>query len=214
MAAPISQKTWQELIELNGKCSWAKKGVFATAVGRHYISNSPQSILYVGKSAGKRGENVSLANSQIDVGIDAAHWMETWRLTNSRSNFWQLISKITDVNNIAWTNVSKMDKLGTKGEPPRGRNWKAISHLCIQSLSEEIQYLKPKNIIFVISKDYKAEVVKFLTDSNFQFDRILPDGCTEIYKNNDVLAFMTKHPLGWSNIERSHLISTVSKRIN
>ena len=209
MDLPISNGTWEKLSEANQQAAWARKGIFATAVGSAYIIGGPKSILYVGKSAGPRADRVSTGQSQADLSADQKEWMENWKANNPRSEFWKLINGVVDTKEIAWTNVSKMDEIDKKTNrptTPRAKNFASISMISIKVLMEEIKFLQPKLIIFATSdfaKKYIEEIPAYLNfdiydsrkiDGTHRSSPFVTDIVTYKSKTDSQFLLHTSHP--------------------
>ena len=77
------------------------------------------------------------------------------RRENRGSPFWQFIERFSpDRMDIAWTNVSKMDRNGVNSDqagPPTKSQWSIIAEPCLRALSEEIDSLEPAVTILCAS---------------------------------------------------------------
>lgn len=156
-------------------------------------------------SAGPKAESVGSGLTQLDSSKASRDWMI--RRENRRSPFWQFIERISpDRMDIAWTNVSKMDRLevsnGDAG-PPSPKQWPVIAGPCLQALSEEIHCLAPALILFATSR-FRAEIKNLLAEHGFLKSRTLGDGHTTIFRSaNGTSAITTRHPGYWRRMPQA-----------
>jgi hypothetical protein len=205
--APISGDTWRSLIDANRfavREGWAAEGVFAPGIGPEYRPAAPESLLYVGKSAGPRGSLVGSKYDQLKSSDASTRWMISFA---NRSPFWQFVDKLDPTRRrIAWTNVCKMDRLGG-GRPPRGAQWRRIASACVAALREEINALAPRALIFATSHDYKVEITELLNALGYRPEPdSLGDPWTSLLTGpNGTFAVQTKHPERWKTLDRDRV---------
>lgn len=208
---PISPATWQRLVAENRAAvsqGWAQAGIFATGIGPGYQPGSKKSILYVGKSAGPRGDKVASSLEQAASVRASTKWMIERR---NQSAFWQLIDKVDPTRcSIAWSNVCKMDRRGG-GRPPSGEEWQQVADACLVALGEEINFLKPEIILFATSKTYRSDIEKLLGRLGYRLSiRDFGDGWTTVFGAiGTPRAILTRHPQGWCRTAREKVIDYI-----
>ncbi len=203
---PISESNWERLVKLNKQTDWTAKEVFGTGIGPGYMKGG---LLYVGKSAGPLGSEVGSVDDQKASCLASKNWMVERR--NQRSPFWQFIEKIDPTRQqIAWTNVCKMDKVGGD-RAPQGGQWKQIAEACVAALTDEIHFLEPKIIVFATSGLYAADVRPVLVKLGFRSEPLdFDDGFTSLFTTEDGrLVIQTRHPQGWNRNDRDRVISRI-----
>jgi hypothetical protein len=205
---PISSRTWDGLVAANHRAhstGWAEKGVFGTGIGPDY---KPGGILWVGKSAGPLGSAVGSTHSQAESVAASTRWMV--QRENRRSAFWQMAEMLDPTRrSLAWTNLSKMDRVGG-GIPPKSGEWASIAEECKAALTEEIENLRPGIIVLATSSNYAKDVANVLTQLQFTRSLVeLNDGLTSIYRNGGSYLVSTKHPQGWAAEARNRVVELV-----
>ncbi len=210
MLTVISPGTWRSLTETATTAvaqGWAAEGVFATAVGPHFVPGAPDTLFYVGKAGGPLIDAVGVTQNQV-VSADAA---VTWMLQRRNpSAFWvfaDLLSPSREL--IAWSNVAKIDT--RTPSPPNDRQWSLIGTPCLRALREEFETLRPARSVFAISDYQRFPVIGLLKQIGFSpmeaSDEL--DG-TEFLTNRDrQLVAVTRHPQGWSREPRNHVATFV-----
>lgn len=212
---PIADPTWRNLVRANENAvaaGWAEKGVFATGVGLDYVPGAPNSLLYVGKSAGPLGGLVGSVYDQAASAKASEVWMTQRR--NERSPFWLFIEKIDPRRrSIAWSNVCKMDRIGG-GTPPSARQWDGISALCIQALKEELSALKPKVTVFAISENYRSDVERLLALAGYEqhpSPNLRGELMSPFTNREGQVAFLMRHPQGWNGVDRDRALACIKR---
>lgn len=212
MIKPISDRTWNQLVEINRGLSALGKspeGVFAPAVGPKYIPGADTSLLYIGKSAGPLGTKVGSNYDQSSSITSSTNWMITKR---NNSAFWKF-AELFDPSRkaIAWTNVCKMDE-GDGGRPPTRRFWDAVADIHVQALAEEIDRLQPRLALFVVAGFGHGAIETALQDTGYR-NVPSPIGAeTRMWENDHGrYALATRHPQGWSREERAPAVSFAKK---
>lgn len=208
MNLPISANTWAALVAANERAvetGWALPGMFGTGVGPLY---KPGGLLWVGKSAGPLGAMVGSTHSQAESVAASTAWMV--QRQNRRSAFWQMAEQLDPTRqSLAWTNVSKMDRIGG-GEPPRRYEWVTIGDICKRALAEEIAALRPGLIVMATSSIYSADVTDLLTSLSFVPGRIdFENGWTSLYESSGCKLVITKHPQGWPAPDRDRVVQLI-----
>lgn len=211
--SPIAARTWKQLAECNRvavKQGWASPGVFATGVGPEYDLTSDLALLYVGKSAGPLGTLVGSNTNQKASGAASTKWMVEKR---NKSAFWKMVDLIDPSRRrIAWTNICKMDEVGGSRPPPAYR-WPNIAQPHITALKEEIEFLRPRVILFVTSGYGGEAVANVLDDLGYRSRAVgFRDGYTKLSVTPDgAFAIETRHPQGWPTGERNKVVELVKK---
>lgn len=216
---PISPQTWQNLIAVGAEAQWSRPGVFATAEGLRFQRGGRRTLLYVGKSLGALGENLNLGLNLTENAEKAQYWMENWRIKNPRSSFWQVGSKLAPVEELAWTNIFKIDVPTTldhrRGKPPGIRQSAAVAGPSIDALAEEVGQLSPHVTLFV-TWPYGREVVEAALESCSYTpyrggDPTKSELKAALWRSDDNRwAVQVRHPQGTSTEWRNHLVGLVN----
>lgn len=203
----VSKRAWAELVAANSTAvdaGWAEQGVFATATGSEYRPGAPNSVLYVGKSAGPLGTLVGSGLDQSVSAMASRRWMESRR---NKSAFWQFAEKFDPTRrSLAWTNVCKMDRRGGQN-PPTLSEWKTVREACLAALADELAALRPRLVIFATSDYLQGDIIDLLGGIGFKFSTDLGDRWTSVYERSGTNVIMTKHPQGWATPERDSVAS-------
>lgn len=209
---PISSVVWELLKDANKDAvamGWASEGVFATGVGTQYRPGDRTSLLYVGKSAGPRGGMVGSSSNQIDSGKASTDWMQSPK--NNPSAFWKFVDKITGSRQeLAWTNVCKMDSID-RSRPPSQSEWLQVSSACVAALADEMVALSPRVVVFATSKAFKSSIVSFLQTAKYELVKLdFDDGWTSCRRNSTgQYAIQTRHPQGWEKAFQDPVINLI-----
>ena len=206
---PIRNETWRLLQQANVAAvaaGWAASGVFATGVGPEYLTAGPTSLLYVGKSAGPLASLVGSSLSLSDSLAASRRWMVERQ--NRRSAFWQMIERIDPTRrSIAWTNLIKMDRVGG-ALPPNVTESASVWAACQCALEDELEFLRPRVIIFATSDYLRGEVVELIERRGMTCELSRDaDGWTGLWRSPSSTAIVTKHPLGWDRRARERVIA-------
>lgn len=217
---PIAPATWAAMVQAGVQAHWARPGIFATGVGECFEPGDRNSILYVGKSMGALGEKLGLGLDQAENARRTRAWMQDWRVRNPRSAFWQVASSFGPVEELAWTNIMKIDVptiTGAKrGQPPTRTQASSLEVVCCQALRDEFTALRPRIAVFV-SGDYQVGLVRNVLTSlgyepNAPSDNAHLKGGQSIWRSsNNAHALLIRHPQGTSDAWRSGLVSLLRR---
>ena len=208
----VTDRNWQCLVDANHsavKQGWAQRGVFGTGIGPDYSSGHPNTILYVGKSAGPLGSAVGSTQEQSESIAASTSWMMERR---NPSSFWQFIDLFDKSRRfVAWTNIIKMDRK-SGAEPPRPHECNQVWEANAAAFCDELDSLKPRLILFATSKYMRSETVDLLRTRGFSnFYEQIDDGHTLIMSDRFSFAVFTRHPQGWPNEERKRIAAGISR---
>jgi hypothetical protein len=207
----ISSDVWDRLTVENCRAreaGWAQLGVFGTGIGPEYRPGAPDSLLYVGKSAGPLGSLVGSVGDQALSSRASTEWMISRR---NKSAFWQMVERFDPTRrNIAWTNLCKMDRTGGQ-QPPTSSEWRQIRDVCLQALKDEFLSLRPRVTLCVTSEYLRQDIRAVLSTLGFAPKAIdFDDGWTSVFARADgQVAVLTKHPQGWPSEERDRVVAYV-----
>jgi len=210
---PISDATWDELIECNRRvvnAGMSSVGVFAPGIGPAYQPGGRRSLLYVGKSAGPLNAAVGSNLDQLSSIQASTEWMIERR---NKSAFWQFLELFDKSRRtVAWTNLCKMDERDGS-RPPTSLFWNMFEGAHRKAFQEEVRSFQPRVILFATSGFARHSVQRLLQDLQYKPVTSLSDGQTHLRAGQYGQAIETRHPQGWSTSDRAGAVALVRARL-
>jgi hypothetical protein len=215
---PMSQEAWAELVQAGRQSQWARPGIFATGVGERFKPAGRNSILYVGKSMGALGERLHLNLDQAENARKTRAWMQAWPVNNPTSAFWQFASMLGPVEELAWTNLLKIDVPTVtgkgRGRPPSPEQTKSLEDISVRALKDEINSLRPRITLFVTGAFQIQTVHKILDSLRYEAatQHVFAQGAGQsLWRSGKAYALLVRHPQGTTTEWRNGLVQLIQR---